>query len=102
MHTHTYIAESILDANNYSVQIVKSVLKSSVHDMIETNKQKNHIGSAMGMYQESLLLDTKPLIYMHTYIHTPPYSWLYRRVQCACCKHRDGRLPRNWTGSHSS
>jgi len=27
--------------------IVKSVLKSSVHDMIETNKQKNHIGSAM-------------------------------------------------------
>ena len=28
-------------------KIVKSVLKSSVHDMIETNKQKNHIGSAM-------------------------------------------------------
>jgi len=28
-------------------RIVKSVLKSSVHDMIETNKQKNHIGSAM-------------------------------------------------------
>lgn len=27
--------------------VVKSVLKSSVHDMIETNKQKNHIGSAM-------------------------------------------------------
>jgi hydroxymethylglutaryl-CoA reductase (NADPH) len=27
--------------------IVKTVLKSSVHDMIETNKQKNHIGSAM-------------------------------------------------------
>ena len=27
--------------------IVKSVLKSSVYDMIETNKQKNHIGSAM-------------------------------------------------------
>jgi hydroxymethylglutaryl-CoA reductase (NADPH) len=28
-------------------RIVKAVLKSSVHDMIETNKQKNHIGSAM-------------------------------------------------------
>lgn len=28
-------------------RIVKSVLKSSVYDMIETNKQKNHIGSAM-------------------------------------------------------
>jgi len=28
-------------------RIVTSVLKSSVHDMIETNKQKNHIGSAM-------------------------------------------------------
>lgn len=28
-------------------RVVKSVLKSSVHDMIETNKQKNHIGSAM-------------------------------------------------------
>ena len=28
-------------------KIVKNVLKSSVHDMIETNKQKNHIGSAM-------------------------------------------------------
>ena len=28
-------------------RIVKTVLKSSVHDMIETNKQKNHIGSAM-------------------------------------------------------
>jgi len=28
-------------------KIVKTVLKSSVHDMIETNKQKNHIGSAM-------------------------------------------------------
>jgi hydroxymethylglutaryl-CoA reductase (NADPH) len=27
--------------------IVKTVLKSSVHEMIETNKQKNHIGSAM-------------------------------------------------------
>jgi len=27
--------------------IVKTVLKSSVYDMIETNKQKNHIGSAM-------------------------------------------------------
>ena len=27
--------------------IVKGTLKSSVHDMIETNKQKNHIGSAM-------------------------------------------------------
>ncbi|KAJ1421701.1 hydroxymethylglutaryl-CoA reductase [Ochromonadaceae sp. CCMP2298] len=27
--------------------IVTSVLKSSVYDMIETNKQKNHIGSAM-------------------------------------------------------
>ena len=27
--------------------VVKNVLKSSVHDMIETNKQKNHIGSAM-------------------------------------------------------
>lgn len=27
--------------------VVKSVLKSSVADMIETNKQKNHIGSAM-------------------------------------------------------
>jgi len=27
--------------------VVKSVLKSSVYDMIETNKQKNHIGSAM-------------------------------------------------------
>lgn len=27
--------------------IVKSVLKSSVYDMIETNRQKNHIGSAM-------------------------------------------------------
>lgn len=26
---------------------MKSVLKSSVYDMIETNKQKNHIGSAM-------------------------------------------------------
>jgi hydroxymethylglutaryl-CoA reductase (NADPH) len=30
-----------------SESVVKSVLKSSVHDMIETNKQKNHIGSAM-------------------------------------------------------
>lgn len=28
-------------------KVVKNVLKSSVHDMIETNKQKNHIGSAM-------------------------------------------------------
>jgi hydroxymethylglutaryl-CoA reductase (NADPH) len=28
-------------------KIVTSVLKSSVHDMIETNKHKNHIGSAM-------------------------------------------------------
>ena len=28
-------------------RVVKTVLKSSVHDMIETNKQKNHIGSAM-------------------------------------------------------
>lgn len=28
-------------------KIVKNVLKSSVYDMIETNKQKNHIGSAM-------------------------------------------------------
>jgi len=28
-------------------KIVKNVLKSSVKDMIETNKQKNHIGSAM-------------------------------------------------------
>ncbi len=28
-------------------RIVRTVLKSSVHDMIETNKQKNHIGSAM-------------------------------------------------------
>eukprot|EP01038_Epipyxis_sp_PR26KG_P007570 gene7570-10313_t len=28
-------------------KIVTSVLKSSVYDMIETNKQKNHIGSAM-------------------------------------------------------
>ena len=28
-------------------RIVTTVLKSSVHDMIETNKQKNHIGSAM-------------------------------------------------------
>lgn len=28
-------------------KIVTTVLKSSVHDMIETNKQKNHIGSAM-------------------------------------------------------
>jgi NADP-dependent 3-hydroxy-3-methylglutaryl-CoA reductase len=28
-------------------KVVKSVLKCSVHDMIETNKQKNHIGSAM-------------------------------------------------------
>jgi hydroxymethylglutaryl-CoA reductase (NADPH) len=27
--------------------VVKTVLKSSVHEMIETNKQKNHIGSAM-------------------------------------------------------
>lgn len=27
--------------------IVKSVLKTTVHDIIETNKQKNHIGSAM-------------------------------------------------------
>ena len=27
--------------------IVKSVLKSTVYDMIEVNKQKNHIGSAM-------------------------------------------------------
>lgn len=27
--------------------VVKNVLKSSVHDMIETNRQKNHIGSAM-------------------------------------------------------
>lgn len=27
--------------------IVKTVLKSSVYDMIETNRQKNHIGSAM-------------------------------------------------------
>mmetsp|Transcript_18250 Transcript_18250/g.17583 ORF Transcript_18250/g.17583 Transcript_18250/m.17583 type:complete len:584 (-) Transcript_18250:683-2434(-) len=30
-----------------SDKIVKNVLKSSVYDMIETNKQKNHIGSAM-------------------------------------------------------
>jgi hydroxymethylglutaryl-CoA reductase (NADPH) len=28
-------------------KIVKSVLKTTVHDIIETNKQKNHIGSAM-------------------------------------------------------
>merc|ERR1719399_1613234 len=28
-------------------EIVKSVLKTTVADMIETNKQKNHIGSAM-------------------------------------------------------
>ena len=28
-------------------RIIKTVLKSSVHDMIEANKQKNHIGSAM-------------------------------------------------------
>jgi len=28
-------------------KIVKNVLKSSVYDMIETNRQKNHIGSAM-------------------------------------------------------
>ena len=28
-------------------KIVKSVLKSTVYDMIEVNKQKNHIGSAM-------------------------------------------------------
>lgn len=28
-------------------KVVTSVLKSSVHEMIETNKQKNHIGSAM-------------------------------------------------------
>lgn len=27
--------------------VVKSVLKTTVHDIIETNKQKNHIGSAM-------------------------------------------------------
>lgn len=27
--------------------VVKGVLKSNVHEMIETNKQKNHIGSAM-------------------------------------------------------
>lgn len=27
--------------------VVKSVLKSSVHHMIETNRQKNHVGSAM-------------------------------------------------------
>jgi hydroxymethylglutaryl-CoA reductase (NADPH) len=28
-------------------KIVKTVLKTTVHDIIETNKQKNHIGSAM-------------------------------------------------------
>jgi len=28
-------------------KVVKSVLKTSVHDIIESNKQKNHIGSAM-------------------------------------------------------
>merc|ERR1711998_639602 len=28
-------------------EIVKNVLKTSAHDMIEANKQKNHIGSAM-------------------------------------------------------
>ncbi len=26
---------------------MKTVLKTTVHDIIETNKQKNHIGSAM-------------------------------------------------------
>eukprot|EP00286_Rhodomonas_abbreviata_P002403 CAMPEP_0181347862 /NCGR_PEP_ID=MMETSP1101-20121128/34100_1 /TAXON_ID=46948 /ORGANISM="Rhodomonas abbreviata, Strain Caron Lab Isolate" /LENGTH=610 /DNA_ID=CAMNT_0023460095 /DNA_START=51 /DNA_END=1884 /DNA_ORIENTATION=+ len=36
------VVEAIIPEN-----IVKSVLKSSVYDMIETNKQKNHIGSAM-------------------------------------------------------
>jgi hydroxymethylglutaryl-CoA reductase (NADPH) len=36
------VAEAIIPDH-----IVKNVLKSSVHDMIETNKQKNHIGSAM-------------------------------------------------------
>lgn len=30
-----------------SESIVKTVLKTTVHEMIETNKQKNHIGSAM-------------------------------------------------------
>jgi len=36
------VVEAIIPEN-----VVKSVLKSSVYDMIETNKQKNHIGSAM-------------------------------------------------------
>lgn len=36
------VAEAIIPE-----KIVKSVLKSTVYDMIEVNKQKNHIGSAM-------------------------------------------------------
>lgn len=36
------VVEAVIPDN-----IVKTVLKSSVYDMIETNKQKNHIGSAM-------------------------------------------------------
>jgi hydroxymethylglutaryl-CoA reductase (NADPH) len=36
------VAEAVIPEH-----VVKNTLKSSVHDMIETNKQKNHIGSAM-------------------------------------------------------
>ena len=56
IHIHTlmsyYIIHSLchilLTYTVYTIEhIVKSVLKSTVYDMIEVNKQKNHIGSAM-------------------------------------------------------
>ena len=59
IHIHTlmsyYIIHSLchilLTYTVYTIytteHIVKSVLKSTVYDMIEVNKQKNHIGSAM-------------------------------------------------------
>jgi hydroxymethylglutaryl-CoA reductase (NADPH) len=39
--------KSIVVESVISEKVVKSVLKTTVHDIIETNKQKNHIGSAM-------------------------------------------------------
>ncbi len=83
---------------------MKSVLKSSVHDMIETNKQKNHIGSAMGVYNEAMDRYNYTQMLMHTYMHTYIHecnSWLYRRIQCARCQHCDGRFPRYRAGSHT-
>jgi hypothetical protein len=54
MYVYIGRGKSIVVEAVISDKIIKNVLKSSVHDMIETNRQKNHIGSAMagsiGMY----------------------------------------------------